>query len=166
MLLAPNDPTYVINIVVPVYPKIRISYENIEAIVLGLDTILTLFFNNKIIADLVWDIKIQFSENIKSEIKSSNLDPFEKLTRLTKSLPKYLWVVNCYIGENKVFEFTFDATDVNSGMIGKDFICFLTPEIKPILSEFLNTNRDLLQPLFNHCSKLLYYDFLIKQLSI
>ncbi|MBK8643805.1 MAG: hypothetical protein IPN15_16865 [Saprospiraceae bacterium] len=50
------------NIVVPLYPKIRISYEDIEAIVLGLDAILTLFFDNKIVADLVWDIKIDFSE--------------------------------------------------------------------------------------------------------
>jgi len=159
-------PTYVTNIVVPVYPKIRISYENIEVIVLGLDTVLSLFFGNQTIADLVWDIKIHFSENLKSSIKYSNLDNAEKLIRLAKSMPKYLWVASCYVGENKLFEFTFDATDVNSGMIGKDFICFLTPDVKPILADFLISNRKLLQPLFNLSSKSLYYDFLINQLSI
>jgi hypothetical protein len=166
LLLANGSPTYVTNIVVPLYPKIRISYENIEAIVLGLDTILSLFLGEQLIADLVWDIKIQFSEDYKFSIKNSTLDSSEKLNRLTKSLPKYIWDATCYIGENKVFEFTFDATDVNSGMIGEDFICYLTTDVKPILSEFLSSNRSLLQPLFNLSSKSLYYDFLIQQLSI
>lgn len=158
-------PTYVSNIIVPVYPKIRISYEEIEVIVLGLDTILSLFFAHNTVADLVWDIKINFSEKIKSQIKDSNLEDKEKLIHLTKSLAKYLWVATCYVGENKVFEFTFDATDVNNGMLGKDFICYLTPDFKPILAEFLSANRDLLEPLLNHRAKSLYYSFLIEQLS-
>lgn len=161
-----NWATYVTNIVVPVYPKIRISYEEIEAIVLGLDRMLSFFFGNQIIADLVWDIKIDFSENVKADIKKSSLDNSEKIIRLAKSLPKYLWVSTCYIGDNKVFEFTFDATNVKYGMIGEDFICYLTSDVKPILSDFLINNRVLLQPLFNHISKSLYYDFLIEQLAI
>ena len=64
-----NNPTFVTNIVVPVYPKIRISYEDIEYIILGLDAILTLFFQSKIVSDLVWDIKINFSEDVKNKIK-------------------------------------------------------------------------------------------------
>lgn len=165
-ILAPGHPTYAMNVVVPLYPKIRISYENIEAIVLGIDRILTFFFANNIIADLVWDVKLQFSESFKSSIRNSNLDKEEKVLRLTKSLPKYLWVATCYIGEHKVFDFTFDATDVNSAMFGEDFVCYLTPDVKPLLSEFLVKNRALLQQLFNHISKSLYYDFLIKQLSL
>lgn len=159
-----KNPTYVTNVVVPIYPKIRISYEDIEFIVLGLDTILSIFFDDNIIADLVWDIKINYSEKVKEDIKNSNLDNSEKLTCLSKSLPKYIWVASCYIGENKVFDFTFDGTDVSSGMLGKGFVCYIS-DIKPMLSEFLTSNRTLLQPLFNHSSKSIYYDFLIESLQ-
>ncbi|HFG0471767.1 hypothetical protein [Flavobacterium psychrophilum] len=159
-----RNPTYVTNIVVPIYPKIRISYEDIESIVLGLDAILTIFFEDKIKYDLIWDIKITYSEDIKKNIKNSNLYSSEKLTFLTKSLPKYVWVASCYIGEDKIFDFIFDATDVNSGMIGKDFICYIS-DIKPILSEFLTLNRNYLRKAF-HGSKLVYYDFLIQNLKL
>lgn len=164
LLLAPTQPTYVTHIVVPVYPKIRISYEDIEAIVLGLDTILTLFFDNKIIADLVWDIKIDFSENYKSHIKSSSLDTSEKITRLTKSQPKYLWLATCYIAEFKILEFTFDATDVRTGMIGEDLISFLPNTIRTELKQHLILNQTLHQKLFHHIAGIKYYQFLIDQL--
>jgi hypothetical protein len=157
-------PTYATNIVVPVYPKIRISYEDIEYIVLGLDAILSLFFAKTIAFDLVWDIKINYSEDVKTSIKNSSLENTDKINYLTKSLPKYIWVASCYVGENKVFEFTFDATDVSSGMIGKGIICYF-PDIKPLLSKFLNSNRTILQPLFNHSAKSIYYDFLIEHLK-
>ena len=159
-----KNQTFVTNIVVPVYPKIRISYEDVEYIVLGIDAILTFFFNDKIVFDLVWDIKIKYSEDVKADIKNSSLENSEKISYLTKSLPKYIWLASCYIGEIKVFDFTFDGTDVSSGMIGKGFICYL-PDVKPLLLEFLVSNRVILQPLFNHSSKSVYYDFLIENLS-
>lgn len=156
--------TYATNIIVPVYPKIRISYEDIEVIVLGLDTILTLFFDNQILADLVWDVKIDFSENHKSRIKASSLDQSEKITILTKSQPKYLWIAACYIGEHKISEFTFDATDVKSGMIGQDFICHLPEEIKTELKQHLILNQNIHQSLFQHIASIRYYQFLIDKL--
>ena len=159
-----NNPTYISSIVVPIYPKIRIPYEDIEYIVLGLDALLSLFFDDKIIADLVWDIKINYSEDFKVIIKNSNLDDSDKIMYLTKSLPKYIWISSSYIGENKVFDFTFDATDVSSGMIGKGLICYL-PDIKPVLLEFLLSNRAILEPIFSRSTKSIYYDFLIDQLS-
>jgi hypothetical protein len=158
--------TLAINIVVPIYPKIRISYEDIEVIVLGLDRIFSFLFENKNIADLVWNIKIDFSENFKKQIKHSNLDQNEKIYRLTQSLPKYLWIASCYIASHKVFEFTFDATDVKNGMIGEDFICYLPNESKPVIVEFLKTNKRILQTLFNHRASLNYYQFLINKLSV
>lgn len=159
-----NLPTYTTNIIVPLYPKIRISYEDIEAIVLGLNTLLSLFFDKKIVNEMVWDIKIHFSENLKSDIKNSNLDLSEKIIHLTKSLPKYLWVATCFIEENKVFEFTFDATDVKSGMIGEEIICYFD-EIKPILKDFLKKNRPFCESLFPNSSPSLYFDFFLEQLE-
>jgi hypothetical protein len=158
--------TLAINIVVPIYPKIRISYEDIEVIVLGLDRIFSFLLDNKNIADLVWNIKIDFSENFKNQIKHSKLDQNEKISKLTQSLPKYLWIATCYIASHKVFEFTFDATDVKNGMIGEDFICYLPNESKPVIVEFLETNKSILQSLFNHRASLNYYQFLIDKLAI
>lgn len=164
LLLAPTQPTYVTHIIVPLYPKIRIAYEDIEAIVLGLDAILTLFFDNKIVADLVWDIKIEFSENHKSRIKLSSLESTEKVERLVKSQPKYLWIATCYIGQFKILEFTFDATDVRSGMIGEDLISFLPDDIKSELKKHLILNQLLHQTLFAHIASIKYYQFLIDEL--
>ena len=157
-------PTLVTNIVVPIYPKVRISYEEIEVIVLGLDRILTVFFNGNNVADLVWDIKIDYSENFKTQLKNSGLDDVEKLSHLTRSMPKYLWVASCYIAEHKILEFTFDATDVNSGMIGKDLICNLPNDIKGLLSTFLNTNKGVFQTLFHHEASVNYYEFLTSKI--
>ncbi len=160
----PKRATYATNIVVPVYPKIRISYEDIEVIVLGLDAILTLFFDGKIVADLIWDIKIDYSENYKSYIKGSTLDDPEKISLLTKSQPKYLWIASCYIGEHKILEFTFDATDVRSGMIGKDLICYLPANLKNELKQQLVLNQTIHQQLFKHRASIKYYQFLIDNL--
>ena len=160
-----KNSTLVTNIIVPVYPKIRISYEDIEIIVLGLNAILTLFFNNKLIADLVWDIKIDYSENYKKKIKKSPIEPDEKLLLLMRSLPKYIWIADCYVAEYKILEFTFDATDVNNGMIGEDIICYLPKYFKIEITKFLHINRDKLHQLFLHRNNQNYYNFLSNKLK-
>lgn len=158
-------PTRLANIVIPVYPKIRISYEDIEVIVRGFDTILTLFFSDKIVADLVWDIKINFSENFKNQIINSSLDEEVKFYHIFKSLPKYIWVASCFVSGNKILDFSFDATDVNSGMIAISIISYLPDEFKTVLSDFLKNNQPLLQPLLQHKAREDYYHFFLKELS-
>ncbi len=157
--------TYVTDVIVPVYPKIRISYEDIEAIVLGLDRILSSFFDNQIVADLSWDIKVEFSENVKSQIKKSSLDQEEKIIYLTRSMPKYLWVASCCISTYKVFDFTFDATNVSNGMMGTHLISYLPNDIKLSLIEFLKNNEENFVRLFLHQNSNNYYQFIITELS-
>lgn len=157
-------PTRLVHIVVPVYPKIRISYEDIEVIVLGLDAILTFFFDGNIIADLIWDIKIDYSENLKKQIVASSLDENEKFIHVSKSLPKYLWVASCYIADFKIIEFTFDATDVNNGMFGNAIVCYLPADFKVILSNFLEVNKEILKSLVMHKANIDYYNFFIDKL--
>jgi hypothetical protein len=111
-----HEPTIVTSIVIPIYPKIRISYEDIEVIVLGLDRILSFFFDKKLMYDLVWDIRIDYSENFKVQTKKFNLTDIEKSQILTSSLPKYVWISSCHIGDYKVFDFTFDGTDVTPSL--------------------------------------------------
>lgn len=161
---ANKTPTYLKNIIVPLYPKIRISYEDIEIIVLGLDAIITFFFKETIVADLIWDIKIQFSEDFKQSVKHSQLTLDEKLVHIGECLPKYLWVATCYISDHKILEFTFDATDVSNGMIGNDAINHLPVEIKKTLWEFLKNNEDSLNTLV-HQAKADYYSFFTEKLA-
>ena len=156
--------TLVTNVVVSIYPKIRINYEDIEVIVLGLDTILSIFFKDKVVGDLVWDIKIDYSENFKETIKKSSLPDEDKIAINTRCFPKYLWLATCYIGEHKLFDFSFDATDVSNGMVGEDVICYI-PAIKLVLHDFLNLNAHLLSLLFKHRASANYYQYLITQLQ-
>jgi hypothetical protein len=162
----PTKPaTLVTHIIVPVYPKIRIAYEDIEAVVLGLDQVLRFFFEKrikKLKADLMWDIKIDYSENFKSQLKTSHLPNPKKVAILSKSMPKYLWVATCYIGETPLFSFTFDATNVNNAMLGVNVITFVDDSVKATLIEFINLNADVLTMLFKHMYSV---DFLIKELT-
>jgi len=160
-----RNPTYVANIVVPLYPKIRISYENIESIVLGLDRILTFFLGNQAIADFVWDVKIHYSQTFKKHIQGSNLEDEEKISLISSNMPKYLWVATCHVGGFMILDFTFDATDVNNGMIGEHVICYVNQDFKVKFVDFLRKNRDALEALFNHRATTSYYDFLIDKLS-
>ncbi|RFZ92948.1 hypothetical protein D0C36_16295 [Mucilaginibacter conchicola] len=160
-----HRPTVVTSIVVSLYPKIRISYQDLEVIVVGLDLILTLFFKNHILADLVWDIKIEFSEKYKTTLKNSSLDDTEKVEILAESMPKYIWVATCHIGEHKLFCFTFDATNVNHAMIGLQVISFLPDKLQQTLKQFLIKNRETLQFMFKHMASEKYYEFLINKLK-
>lgn len=160
---AEKRPTLVTNIIVPIYPKIRISYEDIEVIVLGIDKILRLFFDKQLITGISWDITIDFSENFKKRLKTSQLSEPEILKRIGQSMPKYLWIASCFINELKTFEFTFDATDVNNGMFGEDAVCYLEQDIINPLVTFLEQNREILQNLFKHASRANYYQFLINR---
>lgn len=159
-----NRSGFATNIVVPLYPKIRISFEEIEVLVLGLNRLLRIFFVDKTVGNLTWDIRIKFSENFKRELKTSTLDREVILSYLNKSMPKYLWIASCSINQHIVFECTFDATDVKSGMIGKDVIWYLSQEIREEFSKFLRQNKVKLQTLFSHRASINYYEFLCSKI--
>ncbi|MBN8686143.1 MAG: hypothetical protein J0M10_03960 [Chitinophagales bacterium] len=157
-----NLPTWVTKIIVPVFPKVRISYPDIEAMVVGIDKILSVYFDKKIRHDLVWDIQILFSETYKEQIKKSELSEAEKLRLLTESMPKYLWVVTCYISVYKVVQFTFDATDVNNGMIGRELLCFMPADDISRLHTFLVQNTGFLKKISSQDVSPHYFEFLVQ----
>ncbi|WP_282160379.1 hypothetical protein [Ulvibacterium marinum] len=160
----PKRPTIVKNIIVPVYPKIRISYEEIEVIVLGIDIMLRVFFKNKIVSDVVWDIKLDYSEKAKTRIRTSAITDEAKINRLTKSFPKYIWIAKCYIADQLIMEFVFDATGVNNAMLGLDVVCYLPYRKMKILKKFLINNRTLFEPLIKRRDYSSYYDFIVDSL--
>ena len=154
-----NLPTFIKNVIITLYPKIRISYEDIEIIIWGLDFILSTYFKNKIKADLVWDIKLYYSENYKEEIKlKSNLKESEKLRILKKSYPRYIWIASCYISEFRIFDFLFDATNISNGMTGLEVVCFYE-DLKKEIFKFLGLNKNNLESIFKHQSSIRYYQF-------
>lgn len=159
-----RDPTRVTSIIIPVFPKVRISYDDIESIVRGLDPLLREFFNGKFRHGFLWDIKIQLSEDFKTVIRDWQLSDDKKLRLLTSSLPKYLWVATCYVGEDKFFTFTFDATDISTGMIGQDVICFSETAGK-ILRDSLIASKSTVLKAFIAKAKIEFYKFLIKKLA-
>lgn len=155
-------PTYVTSVIVPVYPKIRISFEDIEVIALGLDGIFGHFFVHT--SRLNWDICIDYSENYKKSIKDSSLAEAKKIVRLKKAQPKYLWIISAFVGEEKMLQFAFDATDVRSGMICRDAVSYLPDEINTILYQYLENNADAYQDILHHSSGKEYYDYILKEL--
>lgn len=163
-----NDPakrkTLVCSIVVSVYPKIRISYEDIKLIILWYDRMLSTFFDDKTDNDLVWDIKLDYSENFKKSIKESSLTKNEKLAILKSNFPRYIWIADCYIGAEKVFSFTFDATDMINGMIALHVIVYFSG-VKDELRQFISLHSDMFIKLSKRSNCSLYVHHLINQLS-
>lgn len=160
--------TYVLHITVPTFPKIRIPYEDIQIIVEGLDRILTTTFGMNTLYDLVWDIKVDYSENYKQEL--INLDPAvfpDKLSHLKKSLPKFVWIATCYIGNNPVLKFVFDATGVNTAMLGLDILSLLPEEIANDVFTFLDKNKSnpSIINAFSHASSKEYYKFFMDNIK-
>ncbi len=157
------------SIIIPVYPKIRISYEEIDGIVRGYDAILTLHLNNYISQDLVWDIKIIMNQDYKDLIKE--LTPPEdyprKLKWLTNNFPKYIWMVDCWISDHIILQFAFDATGVNQDMLGLHIISHLDDRMKTHLINCLTENKnDESFDMIHHPAKEQYYNFLLKEIDL
>lgn len=159
-----NEVTYVDSIIVPLYPKIRIPYQDIELIVAGVDAIITIFFlNASPQIDLVWDIKLMYSEDWKNEIKiSENLSEAEKIEIIMEHYPKYIWVARCYYGVKKIFDLAFDATDVSNGMIGLNGIIYINDAFRKKLHEHILANEETFLNALKHQAKNEYYQYLLK----
>jgi len=154
-----QKPTYTIGVLIPVFPKIRLSYDDIEAVVVGIDEILTLVINPLVNFDFKWDIRVDYSETYKSKIRDSDLSDELKEKLLFKSLPKYIWIATCLTGDFALIDFIFDATDIANSMFMIDVICYHF-DFKKILKENLEINPDFVQ-MFKHPNGELFYKEII-----
>jgi len=154
-------PSYITSLVVPVYPKIRITYEDIESIAIGIYYILIAAFGKDL--EQQWNIQIKYSEDYKKEILVSNLEDADKLSIISSSMPKYIWISTLYNGENKLMEFVFDATGVKNAMIGLKINTFLNQDVKDYIKKYITKYSDELKILFGP-SGIKYIDFLIAHL--
>jgi hypothetical protein len=111
-------------LVVTVYPKVRIPYDDIESKVIRLNEFFIEHIKDEIIGEFVWDIQLYYSENFKTFIQSSELlddsDSYDRELQfklLTKSFPKYIWVATLQIDEQVVLHFIYDATGLSGSNI-------------------------------------------------
>lgn len=150
------------SILIPVFHKIRLSYDDIAAIVTVLDFILTEALNSIIVADFYWAIQVKFSEDLKKEYKTNSVDFKTKEKILFSSLPKYIWVASCYVGNIKVFDFICDATEVANSMFMIDVVSFdETTRIR--FKESLLENPKYSESFKHFCGDK-FYSFLIENL--
>jgi hypothetical protein len=122
--------TFIKVIVVPLFPKIRIGYKEIEDVVYSLDTALSFFLKEtEIETDILWDIKVHYSSDFKEKIKNYSIrqiDESIKLHTLKKHYPKYIWIASCTVNGYEIFDFIFDATDIAHGMVAFDVISYFS----------------------------------------
>ena len=158
-----NNPTVTHSVLIPVFPKIRLSYDDIEAITIVLDELLSDTFNQYINFDFYWDIRVQFSEDYKQEIKKSDAHDTIKEKVQFSSYPKYLWISTCYVGDFKVFDFLADGTDIAYSMFMIDIVSY-NDDIRNFFHSTLSTNPGYVE-MFKHPNKELFFKFLIQKLS-
>jgi hypothetical protein len=160
----PQRDTEITDVIVPVYYKIRLSNEDVEAIIAGVDALLELIFKDKVKVPFSWDLKLMFGDQIKRETKerSDVSDAFKKEVLLTH-FPKYVWKADCYLGDNLTFQLLFDATDVAQGMFG---ICgyFYEEMVRNELHEQLKANKGYNKVFIHKCHDQ-FLDFLIEESS-
>lgn len=138
-------------LIIPVYPKIRISYDQIEVLVVCLNKLLsdTLEINHDF---FLWDIQLHYSEKYKHKIRdfkkyksvSKKEDDNFKYLFLSKSLPKYIWVATLYLylpksnSKKEFFSFIFDATGLVDTRLLLHVLCFIPTMRKDFISNMQN----------------------------
>ena len=114
----------VTTILLPLYHKIRINYHIIFSIVREYNSLFSLAWKESGLR-LKWDIYLStvcdFKDHLLKEGKKKFPNDDMVLELLSYRLPKYIWVVDAYSGDNKngkdvikpEFSFYFDATDID-----------------------------------------------------
>jgi len=146
-----HRPSHATELIVPLYPSIRISYDDVYLITRGIDAVLRLAFEDTIKEDFKWEIFIEDAQKFKQRIKQSKLKECEKYTILDMSFPKYIWTASCFVKKTKVFEYVFDTTSLSSSMYGLVALGYES-KTKKYLKEFLDLNASLCSYFENdHC---------------
>lgn len=133
--------------IVPVFSKVRISYDLIEKEVIAIQDLLyhqILEFDDDASWDFSnWDIQLRYSDDFKEDIRNLNFLGFDndevsriKFQLLSQSFPKYIWIATLCFEEKSYISFIFDATGlVNSQLLLHVF--FHVPSLKEEMKERL-----------------------------
>lgn len=110
--LGSNQIAVIDSIIIPVYNKIRLTYENVYSKVRLMDFYFLQCFPG---VDIYWDIYLYFSNKYKTEIlQDAQIDQGLKVNLVSKSLPRYVWIAKGYVGTECVIELLFDPTEIKN----------------------------------------------------
>ena len=145
--------TIVEHVIIPLYPKIRIQYEDVKKIVQEFDEMLMAGFS-KIKLNFVWELKLEYSEDYKSYVRDSKAHDDLKLPILKCPLPKYIWKATAYFSNVVAFDIIFDATDLSNNMFALKVLFYQKGFLNEV-KELVNYKDDL-RKLFKNDK---YFDF-------
>ena len=128
-------------IVIPLYPKIRISFDDVYKKIRILDIILYRLSIFKF--ELEWDIYLIESNKFKEDALKSKHDQNIKEKLIFANYPRYIWVARAIVKKNFVFDLIFDSTDISRGHFCKDFILYELGA-KPALSKAFLDRKDII----------------------
>jgi len=105
----------------PLYHKIRIPYEAVHDLVVRFDSFvesLRPIAPNILPGRLKWDIFLTTVNEFKTDLlKKRDLPNAYKREVLQQSMPRFLWRASADLGNETVFDFLFDATDIEQGKL-------------------------------------------------
>lgn len=109
-----------VDVLLPLYPKIRISIHDVESRLIDLDLALEALRKESALSfaeRIEWDLYLDYSTSLKKEIRdaASGLPAVEKRELLTAAMPRFIWRATALVAGVNAFEFVFDATDINRG---------------------------------------------------
>ncbi|BBO77461.1 hypothetical protein DSCW_48780 [Desulfosarcina widdelii] len=103
-------------LLIPVYNKIRITFQTIQETITHFDRIIETFRLNKVLPfkeRLVWDIYLTTVNEVKSGMLSSKKWRNKlRLQVLMQSMPRFIWRATAFCKGQYVIDLLFDATDL------------------------------------------------------
>lgn len=125
-------------IFVPIYHKVRITFEDVIGIVAYFHELFEVIFN----IDLIWDVFLSKVNQLKSEFNyKKTIDSSQKYNVLMHNYPGYIWRAVLLIFDNPILELIFDSTDIQRGMFLNDII-FYYDEVKLKVKNSIDNNID------------------------
>ena len=104
---------------IPLYHKIRIPFEVIQALVLSFDAFLETLRNQAnlpLSQRIEWDIYLTSITEFKEEFSRLNVNrDLPKIEILTEPMPRFLWRASAFNGNEVILDLLFDATDIEQG---------------------------------------------------
>lgn len=126
-------------LVVPLYHKIRICFEDVLIRTRALDKYIELL---KLPDEPVWDIFLISNREYKNWIVSQKSIPEKSRKQVGwASYPYYIWVARMYFKGIKVFDLIFDTTDVSMGFFCIDINVF-SNDWQRLLTVLLEKNKE------------------------
>jgi hypothetical protein len=125
-------------VLVPVYHKIRITFENVAYIVKAFHE----FFDSILNGSLSWEIVLSNVNNLKTSYFHNNKVYSKQINKiLLHNYPRYIWRAILYFNGRRSIELIFDSTAIERSMFLDDVI-FCCEEIKQRVTEAIKLNVD------------------------